>query len=105
MFALARLRIVILGWAGASLFFTAVLEISELGRKRLGFALYSNAVQFALWVLTLPLLARCIQRFPLKAPTEFGTEESVLSSLRCSRRSSLLRTGPLFYRPISISFF
>ncbi len=68
MTALARLKIVILGWAGASLFFTAVLEISELGHKPLGFALYSNAVHFALWTLTLPIFARCIRRFPLKEP-------------------------------------
>jgi two-component system, LytTR family, sensor kinase len=68
MTALARLKIVILGWASASLFFTAVLEISELGHKPLGFALYSNAVHFALWTLTLPILARCIRRFPLKVP-------------------------------------
>ncbi len=68
MFASARLKFVILAWAGASLFFTAVLEISELGRKQLGFALYSNAVHFALWALTLPLLAKCIRRFPLKDP-------------------------------------
>ena len=68
MTALARLKIVILGWAGASVFFTAVLEISELGHKPLGFALYSNAVHFALWTLTLPILARCIRRFPLKEP-------------------------------------
>lgn len=61
-----RLKIVILGWAGASVFFTAVLEISELGHKPLGFALYGNAVHFALWALTLPLLAKCIRRFPLK---------------------------------------
>jgi len=68
MTALARFKIVILGWAGVSLFFTAVLEISELGHKPLGFALYSNAVHFALWTLTLPILARCIRRFPLKQP-------------------------------------
>ena len=68
MHRLARLKIVIFGWAGASLLFTAVLEISELGHKRLGFALYSNAVHFALWALTLPLFAKCIRRFPLKAP-------------------------------------
>ena len=68
MFTLARLRNVVLGWVGASVFFTVVLEISELGRKRLGFALYSNAVHFALWALTLPVLAKCIQRFPLKDP-------------------------------------
>ena len=68
MTALARFKIVILGWAGVSLFFTAVLEISELGHKPLGFALYSNAVHFALWTLTLPILARCIRRFPPKQP-------------------------------------
>jgi len=63
-----RFKIVLLGWAGASVFFTAVLEISELGHKPLGFALYSNAVHFALWTLTLPLLTKCIRRFPLKDP-------------------------------------
>jgi two-component system, LytTR family, sensor kinase len=66
MSAWARVRIVILTWAGASLFFTAVLEVSELGHKRLGFALYSNAVHYALWALAFPLLAKCIRRFPLK---------------------------------------
>jgi hypothetical protein len=49
-------------------FFTAVLEISELGHKPPGFALYSNAVHFALWALTLPIFTRCIRRFPLKEP-------------------------------------
>jgi two-component system LytT family sensor kinase len=68
MTALARLKFVILGWAGASVFFTAVLEISELGHKPLGFALYSNAVHFALWTITLPIFVRCIRRFPLKEP-------------------------------------
>lgn len=68
MTTLAHLRTVILGWAGATLFFTAVLEISELGHKPLRFALYSNAVHFALWALTLPFLTKCIQRFPLKEP-------------------------------------
>jgi two-component system, LytTR family, sensor kinase len=62
----ARLRIVILAWAGASLFFTAVLEVSELGHKQLGFALYANAVHYALWALAFPVLAMCTQRFPLK---------------------------------------
>jgi hypothetical protein len=68
MTALARLKFVILGWAAATVFFTAVLEISELGNKPLGFALYSNAVHFALWALTLPIFVRCIRRFPLKEP-------------------------------------
>jgi two-component system, LytTR family, sensor kinase len=64
----ARLKFVILGWAGASVFFTAVLEIGELGHKPLGFALYSNAVHFALWTLALPVLAKSVGRFPLKEP-------------------------------------
>src|ERR1700735_2412542 len=68
MSVLDRLKFVILGWAAASVFFTAVLEISELGHKPLGFALYSNAVHFALWALTLPIFVRCIRRFPLKEP-------------------------------------
>jgi two-component system, LytTR family, sensor kinase len=68
MFRLTRLRLVILAWAGASVFFTAVLELSELGHKPLGFALYSNAVHFAFWGLTLPLMAKCIRLFPLKRP-------------------------------------
>jgi two-component system, LytTR family, sensor kinase len=61
-------RLIVLVWAGASVFFTALLEISELGHKPLGFALYSNAVHFALWALTLPFLTKFIQRFPLKEP-------------------------------------
>src|ERR1700733_3594022 len=68
MTGLGRLKVVILGWAAASLFFTAVLEISELGHKPLGFALYSNAVHFALWTFALPLFRKCIRRFPLKDP-------------------------------------
>lgn len=59
-------KLVILGWACASLFFTALLELSELGHKPLGFALYSNAVQFALWTLGLPLLMSFVRRFPWK---------------------------------------
>ena len=68
MTALARIKFVILGWAATTVFFTAVLEISELGHKPLGFALYANAVHFALWALTLPIFVRFIQRFPLKQP-------------------------------------
>ena len=68
MFRWTRLRWVILAWAGASVFFTAVLELSELGHKPLGFALYSNAVQFAFWGLALPLIEKCIGFFPLKGP-------------------------------------
>jgi two-component system, LytTR family, sensor kinase len=61
-----RLKIVILGWAGASLFFTAVLMVSDLdGDKSFGFALYATAVHFALWILALPLLSKCTHKFPL----------------------------------------
>lgn len=68
MSRLTRLRIILLAWAGASVFFTAVLELSELGHKPLGFALYSNAVHFAFWGLTLPFLGKCIRLFALKRP-------------------------------------
>src|SRR6202453_177752 len=68
MSVLDRLKFVILGWAAATVFFTAVLEISELGRKPLGFALYSNAVHFALWTLGLPLFTWSVGGFPLKSP-------------------------------------
>ncbi|HXE33685.1 MAG TPA: histidine kinase [Verrucomicrobiae bacterium] len=61
-----RLKLVILGWAVASLFFTAVLMVSDIGGdKPLAFALYANAVHFALWALALPVLSRCVRRFPL----------------------------------------
>jgi two-component system, LytTR family, sensor kinase len=68
MFRWTRLRWVIPAWVGASVFFTAVLELSELGHKPLGFALYSNAVHFAFWGLTLPIMRKCIHLFPLKRP-------------------------------------
>jgi two-component system, LytTR family, sensor kinase len=56
---LKRARLIVAAWAGASLFFTAVLMVSDLGRKPLGFALYTNAVQFALWTMLLPVLSWC----------------------------------------------
>ena len=65
---LTRFRIIVLAWAGASVFFTAVLELSEFGHKPLGFALYSNAVHFAFWGVALPLMGKCIRLFPLKRP-------------------------------------
>jgi two-component system, LytTR family, sensor kinase len=65
MSAMSRFKIVILGWAGASVFFTAVLVISALGHKPVGFVLYANAIHFALWALALPLLSKATLRFPL----------------------------------------
>jgi two-component system, LytTR family, sensor kinase len=65
----ARLRFAVLGWAGATLFFTVVLMVSDLGGdKPFVFALYTTAVHFALWTLALPLLSRCVRAFPLSAP-------------------------------------
>lgn len=63
---LRHARLIVAAWAGATVSFAALLELSELGRKPIGFALYSSAVHFALWAFTLPLLAKCIQHFPLK---------------------------------------
>jgi hypothetical protein len=62
-----RIKFVILGWVAASLFFTAVLMISDLGgHKPFVFALYANAIHFALWALVLPLLSKCTLTFPLR---------------------------------------
>jgi two-component system LytT family sensor kinase len=66
MLTAAHLKFVILGWAGTTLFFTAVLMVSDLGGdKSFGFALYATAVHFALWILALPLLSKCTHKFPL----------------------------------------
>jgi two-component system LytT family sensor kinase len=66
MLTVARLKFAVLGWAGATLFFTAVLMVSDLGGdKSFGFALYATAVHFALWILALPLLSKCTHKFPL----------------------------------------
>jgi two-component system, LytTR family, sensor kinase len=76
-----RLRIIILAWAGASVFFTAVLELSEFGHKPLGFALYSNAVHFAFWGLALPLIGKCIALFPVKRPNRIRNSAICLASV------------------------
>jgi two-component system, LytTR family, sensor kinase len=62
----ARARIVVPAWAGASLFFTAVLMLSDLGgRKSLGYVLYGNALHFALWACLLPILWRSAKALPI----------------------------------------
>jgi two-component system LytT family sensor kinase len=69
MRSLARIRFVLAGWALASLFFTAVLLVGDIGgHKPAAFALYANGVHFALWTLLLPFLIRCTRRFPLDGP-------------------------------------
>jgi two-component system, LytTR family, sensor kinase len=75
---IARYKVAILGWAASSLFFTVVLVVSDFGHKPLGFALYSNAVHFGLWTLAVPLLARAIRIFPLRAANRFRNASVIL---------------------------
>jgi two-component system, LytTR family, sensor kinase len=66
MHILARLKFAVLGWVAASLFFTAILLVSDVGaHKPPIFALSSTAIHFALWALALPLLSRFTLKFPL----------------------------------------
>jgi two-component system LytT family sensor kinase len=60
-----RIRFGVIAWAGSSVFFTAVLVISELGHKPLVFAIYSNAVNFALWIALLPVLSWSASSLPI----------------------------------------
>src|SRR5579863_1300516 len=64
---LRRVWTLALAWATASVFFTAVVAVSDIlgGHKSLPFLLYANAVHFAFWVLALPFLSKCAQCFPL----------------------------------------
>lgn len=62
-----HLRWIIIGWAAASLFFTVVVTVSDIGgHKSFPAVFYANCVHYALWALTLPLLSHCVQRFPLE---------------------------------------
>jgi two-component system LytT family sensor kinase len=64
---LVRMRFVLAGWALASVFFTGVLLVGNIGdHKPPTFALYANAVHFALWTLLLPFLVSCARWFPLE---------------------------------------
>jgi two-component system, LytTR family, sensor kinase len=64
-----RIRFALMGWALASVFFTAILLVGNIGEhKPPAFALYANAVHFALWTFMLPLLTRCTRSFPLYGP-------------------------------------
>ncbi|MBI4481066.1 MAG: histidine kinase [Acidobacteria bacterium] len=57
--------LILLGWAGATLFFT-VLRTSEVfrGQRSFGFVLLSNGIHYACWVLVLPLVSLTVRRFP-----------------------------------------
>jgi two-component system, LytTR family, sensor kinase len=76
---LLRIRFALAGWALASLFFAAVLLVGDIdGHKPPLFALYANAVHFALWTLLLPILARCTRRFPLDGPRRIRNAAALL---------------------------
>ena len=76
---LVRIRFVLAGWALASLFFTGVLLVGNIGdHKPPTFALYANAVHFALWTLLLPFLARCARWLPLDGPNKLRNGAALL---------------------------
>ena len=76
---LLRIRFALMGWALASLFFTAVLLMGNIGdHKPPVFALYANAVHFALWTLLLPFLAWCARWFPLEGPNRLRNGAALL---------------------------
>jgi hypothetical protein len=61
------IAIAIAAWLGISVIFGLVQGTAEVGsNKPLLFLLFSNGVHFAVWALTLPLLARLVKRFPLQ---------------------------------------
>jgi two-component system, LytTR family, sensor kinase len=55
----------ILGWAAATVFHSVVAWSEFGGHKPLEYMLYANGVRYALWTVTLPLLVRCVERFPV----------------------------------------
>jgi two-component system, LytTR family, sensor kinase len=60
--------VVALGWAGATIFLSTLMVASMVasGQVAFAFTLYLNGVLCGLWTLSLPLLARCVQRFPFR---------------------------------------
>src|SRR5215469_6939820 len=63
-----RACVIVPAWAGTSVFFTAVLMLSDLGgHKSLGFVLYGNAVHFAIWTCLLPVLWCASSALPITA--------------------------------------
>jgi two-component system, LytTR family, sensor kinase len=76
---LARMRFVLAGWALASFFFTGVLLAGNIGdHKPPAFALYANAVHFALWTLLLPFLAWCARWFPIEGSNRLRNGAALL---------------------------
>jgi two-component system LytT family sensor kinase len=55
----------VLGWAAATMFHSVVAWSELDGQKPLGYLLYASGVRYALWTLALPLLVKCVKRFPV----------------------------------------
>jgi sensor histidine kinase YesM len=55
----------VLGWAAATMFHSVVAWSEFGGQKPLGYMLYASGVRYALWTLALPLLVKCVKRFPV----------------------------------------
>ena len=76
---LVRIRFVLAGWALASVFFTGVLLVGNIGdHKPPTFALYANAVHFAIWTLLLPFLSWCARWFPLEGQNRLRNGAALL---------------------------
>jgi two-component system LytT family sensor kinase len=55
----------VLGWAAATILHSVVAWSEFGGQKPLGYMLYGAGVRYALWTLALPLLVKCVKRFPV----------------------------------------
>jgi two-component system, LytTR family, sensor kinase len=55
----------VLGWAAVTIVHSVVAWSEFGGHKPLVYVLYANAVRYALWTLALPLLVKCVSRFPV----------------------------------------
>ena len=95
---LRRAVLVLLAWAAVSLFFTGVLVLSDLGRKPLGFALYANALHFALWALALPILSKCSRMLALDGANRIRNGALVLAVIVALATAVMLIQWAILYR-------
>jgi two-component system LytT family sensor kinase len=80
-YAKSRANAICAGSLGARIsFFTGVLLVGNIGdHKPPTFALYANAVHFALWTLLLPFLVSCARWFPLEGPNRLRNGAALLT--------------------------
>jgi two-component system LytT family sensor kinase len=55
----------VLGWATATVLHSVVAWSEFGGQKPLAYMLYAGGVRYALWTMALPLLVKCVKRFPV----------------------------------------